>query len=48
MQALGHADVKTTQIYLQFPNGYIKEVFGKWIPDIKRKMQKVKETGAEA
>lgn len=48
MQALGHADVKTTQIYLEFPNGYLKEVFGKWIPDINGKMQSIKKTGAKA
>jgi len=27
MQALGHADVKTTQIYLEFPEGFLKDVF---------------------
>jgi len=29
MQMLGHADVKTTQIYLEFPKDYLKEVFDK-------------------
>ncbi len=48
MQALGHADVKTTQIYLEFPNGYLKEVFGKWIPDINAKLQSTEKTGAKA
>jgi len=48
MQTLGHADVKTTQIYLEFPNGYLKEVFGKWIPDINGKLQSIKKTGAKA
>jgi uncharacterized protein YdaT len=33
---LGHTDVKTTQIYLEFPEGYLKEVFQKWIPEIQK------------
>ncbi len=31
-QMLGHSDVKTTQIYLDFPEGYLKEVFSEWLP----------------
>ena len=37
MQMLGHADVKTTQVYLEFPEGYLKEVFSTWLPNIKNK-----------
>ena len=39
MQMLGHADVKTTQVYLDFPNGYIKEIFSTWLPEIQGKMK---------
>ncbi len=35
-EMLGHSDVKTTQIYLEFPEGYLKEVFQKWIPEIQK------------
>lgn len=31
-QMLGHSDVKTTQIYLDFPEGYLKEIFSDWLP----------------
>ena len=27
-------DVKTTQIYLEFPEGFLKDVFSDWIPDV--------------
>ena len=33
---------------LEFPNGYLKEVFGKWIPDINSKLQSIKKSGAKA
>lgn len=35
-QMLGHSDVKTTQIYLDFPEGYLKEVFSDWLPRYKK------------
>lgn len=38
MQMLGHANVKTTQIYLEFPKDYLKEVFDKWIPEIQKRI----------
>jgi len=38
MQALGYADVKTTQIYLEFPEGFLKDVFSDWIPDVKNRL----------
>jgi integrase/recombinase XerD len=31
-EMLGHSSVNTTQIYLQFPDGYIKDVLGLWLP----------------
>lgn len=36
-QMLGHSDIKTTTIYLQFPDGYLREIFEKWIPETKSK-----------
>jgi len=38
----------TTQIYLEFPEGFLKDVFSDWIPDVNKKMQNIKETGANA
>lgn len=35
---LGHSSVNTTQIYLQFPKGYIKEVLAVWLPQINDKV----------
>ena len=35
---LGHSNITTTQIYLQFPNGYIKEVLADWLPQINDKV----------
>ncbi|MFC1785719.1 tyrosine-type recombinase/integrase [Candidatus Neomarinimicrobiota bacterium] len=37
-EMLGHSDVTTTQIYLQFPDGYIKEVLSDWLPQINDKV----------
>ena len=48
MQALGHADVKTTQIYLEFPEGFLKDVFSDWIPDVRNRLQNLDKTGAKA
>ncbi len=48
MQALGHADVKTTQIYLEFPEGFLKDVFSDWIPDVKNRLQSLDKNGAKA
>ena len=47
-QLLGHQDVKTTQVYLEFPNGYIKDVFSDWLPTAQNRLQNVAETGARA
>ena len=48
MQALGHADVKTTQVYLEFPEGFLKDVFSDWIPDVRNRLQNLDKTGAKA
>lgn len=37
-EMLGHSSVNTTQIYLQFPDGYIKEVLADWLPQINDKV----------
>lgn len=37
-EMLGHSSVNTTQIYLQFPKGYIKEVLADWLPQINDKV----------
>ena len=37
-EMLGHSSVNTTQIYLQFPKGYIKEVLADWLPQINDKI----------
>jgi len=37
-ELLGHSSVTTTQIYLDFPNGFIKEVFSDWLPQINNKV----------
>ncbi len=37
-EMLGHSSVNTTQIYLQFPKGYIKEVLADWLPQINSKV----------
>jgi len=47
MQALGHADVKTTQIYLEFPEGFLKDVFSDWIPDVKNRLQNIDRNHAK-
>lgn len=39
-EMLGHSSVTTTQIYLQFPDGYIKEIFSDWLPQINNKVDK--------
>ena len=35
---LGHSSVNTTQIYLQFPDGYIKDVLSVWLPQSNEKV----------
>ncbi len=37
-EMLGHSSVITTQIYLQFPDGYIKEVLADWLPQANNKV----------
>ncbi len=37
-EMLGHSSVNTTQIYLQFPDGYIKEVLSDWLPQANGKV----------
>lgn len=39
-ELLGHSSVTTTQIYLDFPNGFIKEVFSDWLPQIENNINK--------
>lgn len=39
-EMLGHSSVNTTQIYLQFPDGYIKEVLADWLPLVNDKVDK--------
>lgn len=39
-ELLGHSNVNTTQIYLEFPNGFIKEVFSDWLPQIENNIDK--------
>lgn len=37
-EMLGHSSVNTTQIYLQFPDGYIKDVLSVWLPQSNEKV----------
>jgi len=37
-EMLGHSSVNTTQIYLQFLDGYIKEILSDWLPQINDKV----------
>lgn len=37
-EMLGHSSVTTTQIYLDFPDGYIKDVLGVWLPKSNEKV----------
>lgn len=39
-ELLGHSSVTTTQIYLDFPNGFIKEIFSDWLPQIENNINK--------
>jgi len=48
MQALGRADVKTTQIYLEFPESFLKDVFSDWIPDVKNRLKNLDKTDIKA
>ncbi len=41
-------DVKTTQIYLEFPEGFLKDVFSDWIPDVKNRLQNLDRNSAKA